>query len=277
MVNSHDSLTLRIASLSGDIDAEAFLSILGNTIRALQEINKEVSLHGSASVAWRITALSMSSPATASIHGVGTSRNDSSYGRSSVKAFLSGLRRLERSDSAPPKFNENALRFAANVTQSFSRGIAKIDYLNNGTVVPATKVIAENANTAIRKIELDKARRSGNFVEFGEIEGRLKDVSELQDRDKIVIVDSLTGRKTPCFFRGPEVEQKVRDGWKHRVVVTGDITVNKATGEPQEMRIEDIRVLRSRDELPQIDDLLGFDITGGVDSVEYVRGLRDGE
>jgi hypothetical protein len=105
----------------------------------------------------------------------------------------------------------------------------------------------------------------------------LKDVSEQSARDKIVIVDDLTNKHTACYFRGERIEQKVRDGWKHRVIVTGDITLDATTGQPLEMQVYDIRILPRRDQLPQIDDILGFDITGGVDSVEYVRGLRDAE
>jgi hypothetical protein len=34
--------------------------------------------------------------------------------------------------------------------------------------------------------------------------------------------------------------------------------------------------MRARSELPQIDDILDPDFTDGIESVEYVRRLRDG-
>ena len=85
----------------------------------------------------------------------------------------------------------------------------------------------------------------------------------------------MTGKKTACYFHGEAIEEKVRAGWKHRVVVIGQLQTDKTTGDAEEMRVEDIRILGTRSELPQIDDLLGFDITGGMDSADYVRGLRD--
>ena len=40
-------------------------------------------------------------------------------------------------------------------------------------------------------------------------------------------------------------------------------------------KVDDIETLRSRDEIPQLDDVEGIDITGGMDSADYVRKMRD--
>ena len=41
------------------------------------------------------------------------------------------------------------------------------------------------------------------------------------------------------------------------------------------MLVRDVRILENRENLPQLDDLQGINITGGIDSAEYVRRLRD--
>ncbi|MBI3464997.1 MAG: hypothetical protein HY000_18365 [Planctomycetes bacterium] len=141
----------------------------------------------------------------------------------------------------------------------------------------ATKRIAENAVLALRRIEAEKAKRAGEYVEYIEVEGHLKELSELTGKDKIVIADSLTGKKTLCYFRRPDLETKARGAWKHRVSVSGEATVDRSTGELREMEVDELRILRERSELPQMEDLHGIDITGGMESSEYVRGLRDAD
>ena len=62
--------------------------------------------------------------------------------------------------------------------------------------------------------------------------------------------------------------------WKRRVVVTGKIITNRETRK-KEIYVDKIRVLGDRKDLPQLEDLRGIDITGGAESSEYIRNLRD--
>ena len=138
--------------------------------------------------------------------------------------------------------------------------------------------LARNARKAKRVLELERGTRGPTYAEHGTIEGHLRQLESLAGpKDKIVIEDDLTGEKILCYFRGAELEQRVREAWKQRVGVSGEITVDRQSGRPQSVEVEEIVVLRQRAELPQMEDLHGIDITGGLDSAEYIRGLRDAE
>ena len=112
------------------------------------------------------------------------------------------------------------------------------------------------------------------IAEHGTIEGHLVELDAQCGRSRIVIVDDLSRHQTRCYIRNAELEEKARRHWKHRVGVSGRIISTDHTGYPVEMEVEDIYPLRHRDRLPQIDDIAGIDITGGIESSEYVSSLR---
>ncbi len=64
---------------------------------------------------------------------------------------------------------------------------------------------------------------------------------------------------------------------KQRVVVTGEIYVDRTTRKPRKVVVRELRIMPPPSELPQLEDLAGIDITGGMDSAEYVRRMRDDE
>lgn len=277
MALTSPTITLRVAGQAGEIDVEAFLAVFKLTIAVLQELNKEASEFGAPNLQWRITAAGMSSPFFATMHGVGISPEANALAPRVVQAFVSGIGQLGQADTCPRLFTESALRSTNHLARTFARGITRIEFSSNGDVAVADQAVAENAERALRKIELENAKRAGRYVEYGELEGQMKELSELAGRDKIVIADDLTGKKTPCYFRGEALEEKARGAWKRRVVVTGEITVDRQTGDPVGVLVDEIRVLGGRSELPQIDDLVGMDISDGLESSEYVRSLRDAE
>jgi hypothetical protein len=273
---STENLTLRLAS-QRDVDAEAFLDVFKNTLEVLKEINKEVSEHGETSLQWRIVDAGMNSPIFATITGVSTGRSNTAYCPRVIESFVRGVAHLKNRNTCPPDFNENALTKTAALFRSASRGVTGIEYRSSDLIAHATKSVSENANHARRVLEHERIKRSGKYVEFGTIEGELKQLTGLANEDKIIIEDELTGHKVSCYFKNASLDSVVRRAWKSRVSVTGEITVDRLSGEYERVDVEEngIRILRNRSDLPQIDDIAGIDITGGVESSEYVRGLRD--
>src|SRR5207248_1554039 len=99
----------------------------------------------------------MSSPLSATIHGISTTGNGE-LGSESIETFFGGLNYLTDHDDCPRSFNETALKFVNASTRASARGITQIEYLTNGHIVNATKTLFTNAATAIKKLELERAR-----------------------------------------------------------------------------------------------------------------------
>lgn len=271
-----DSITIRIASLR-DVNAEAFLDAFRDTIATLHELNRAVSEFGAVNLEWRIVDAGLKSPIFATLKPFSTSKDNGHYGPKVISAFVDGLQSLAEGDKPPKLFSETALRLVAGLDRTRSRGVTAIEFSADSRKATASKTVVKHASQAAGRLELERVKRSGKYVEYGTLEGQLKGLESQSGRDKLVIVDQLTGTETRCYISDATLDKVVRENWKHSVAVHGTITVDRLTGEPEEMRVEELTPLRERSALPQIEDLDGIDITGGIESSEYVRGLRDGD
>lgn len=273
----HRLLSLTLNSTANVTDADAFVEVLAGSLKLLKEINKSFSDFGSETLAWQIVDAGHNSPLFTKLAPINLSRGKPDFGQQVIVALTNGIRHLSGSDAPPPHFNEAALSYTAALVRSFARGVAGIEFASNGDRVFVTKDVATNANAARRRLELLSGKASGEYQEYGSIEGQLKGLQEQSSRDKLEVEDSLTGDQTKCYISSPELETQVREAWKHRVSLSGQITVDKITGKPVRLDVESIRILGNRDQLPQIEDLYGINITGGIESSEYIRGLRDAD
>jgi hypothetical protein len=273
-------LSVEIASLRSGVNAEAVLAVLRRTLDILAAVNRESSDYGSETVEWEIAEASKNSPLLAILRGLPTSKNNGAAAVATADRFIGGVDRLSTTDTRPAYFNAVALRDVSELLNVTPKGISGIKYSRLtkdrrvSTSVSVTRKVTSNARNALIRLELEQPRKTGKYTDYGTLEGRLRDL--LGSSDKIVLVDELTGKTTACSFEGEENDRKARELWKCRVAVSGLITYDRATELPLSVRVEEIRPLREMATLPQMDDFSGLNITGGLSSEDYVRGLRDG-
>jgi hypothetical protein len=116
------------------------------------------------------------------------------------------------------------------------------------------------------------------YRECGSLRGTVKiATADRAELDEVFLVDRLSGEETRCHFDDDSFAAKLRDVGNRRVVLAGDIYVDRTTRKPRKIVIRELRIIPPSSELPQLEDLAGIDITGGMDSVEYVRRMRDDE
>jgi hypothetical protein len=271
-----DLLTVRCAGTDDGVSAEGFLDVLRDTLATLQEIDRQASSFGATTLDWLVIDAGLRSPLFAKLRPRPLTGPPTQHGNRVVTAFVSGIALLSSEKLAPDLFTGTSLRLVAGLVQAYAKGLTSIEFALNASIVPVNKVIARNAHEAAARLDLDRSRRAGQRLEYGTIEGQLNELASQPNRDKLVIVDSLTRHETRCYISDPRLEQKARDYWKHRVAVSGKITSDRLTGDPSEMQVDEICVLRNRSQLPQIADIAGIDITGGIESSQYVANLRDG-
>ncbi len=271
MADPQDWLKVQLGSQEKAVDAEAFLGVFQNTVDALKALDRTLSTHGAETIQWQIVSAGSNSPIFATIRGEGRRARNGKCSEEVIGAFVSGLEQLRKENSCPPHFNQDSLGYVKQIVASAVHHGLRPRFSTATRHVLVKKVIASNADWAMKTLSLGKSR----YTEFGTLEGYLRELSGARTRDKLVIVDRLTNQSTPCYLGRPELEAIAREAWKHRVSITGEITVDRQTGQPIKIAVADIRVLRDRKDLPQIENLHGIDITNGVEASEYVRGLRD--
>ena len=273
MAEEHDWLKIQVGASGKPLNADAFLAIFHNTIAALKAIDRGFSAYGAETIEWEVIGAGSNSPIFATIRGQDTTSENGRQSREVAGAFVKGLEQLSREKTCPAGFAQDSLKHVEKIVAESRLHRLTPVYSTSNLEVRITRAVAVNANRARRALEMRKSR----LVEYGTIEGRLRDLSESHSRDKLGVVNKITGEVTQCYLRNEELEPMVLQGWKHRVAVTGEITIDRQSGLPVKVMVDEIRILRDRGELPQIEDLHGIDITNGVEPSEYVRRLRDAE
>lgn len=128
-----------------------------------------------------------------------------------------------------------------------------------------------------------EAMRVGKpYKEMGSIEGYFQSVGrDGRGRRTLLIKSRLTGDEVKCFVTGDAEKElahrEIEDVWRgRRVSVFGTIHY-RGVGRISQVDASKIRFLRSKSELPDIDDIIDPDFTGGLRSEDYLEKLRDGE
>lgn len=117
-----------------------------------------------------------------------------------------------------------------------------------------------------------------DYSDYTELEGTLDVVSVHNGPRKVIVYDPLTRAKVECRVNRQELWDKALDIMKRdnrRVSIYGLAHYKKDF--PSWVQVEDLESLPGRNELPDPLRMEGIDLTGGVDSVDYIRGLRDAE
>lgn len=109
------------------------------------------------------------------------------------------------------------------------------------------------------------------YEDFATLEGQLETIS-VHGRTRFNIFDSLTRRAIVCFF-GPEKLDEALAAFNKRIAVSGNAKYSRL-GLPISIAVDEIRYLKGGVKTEELKDV---DITGGVESSKYVKGLRDGE
>ena len=261
-------LTLQLDDRDPNVDAEAFLEVFRDSLTLLQAMDKSLAVHGSETIRWRIANASKNSPLTATLVGDAKSREVLTHSANVSKICVLGIAGLSRSSEVPQHFNEETLRLVTRFGRVRAKGITGVRFSYDNVVVDVTRDVTRNAHKAIQRLQV----QSSSLRDFGTVEGTLTTVTSKQGT-QFHVVDSLTGQSITCYFSSEEIENKVRTAWKGRVCVSGELRMDKLTGDITSVQVHDVEPIQTEptdwDALPKVD------FTGGVESSEYIRNLRD--
>ncbi len=257
-----DSLKIEIAGVAEkSVPFPSFLKVADAALALLAGIDKTMS-GGEAKVAWEVTALSMSSPIEMVITGQ-CAEGGSLVGKR-LRAYAEGMGRLEEAPEVPAYFNDSLLREAKKIASALGEGISHVTFTIARRAVSPTEKTARHISALMRPVSEDAS-----------FQGTLESVS-IHGRRRFSLYDTLTGEKIECRFRRAELE-KVKGYLTEdatRVEVSGHAQYTR-TGTPVSIDVKQIRALPREADLPQVHDLAGIDITGGMGSAEYVKRLYE--
>lgn len=264
MVISSHSIALTLAEGGEHVRPASFLKAGQAFMVVLGELDAAVSGEGSGALSWAISDLAMGSSVTIGVTGI--ARDDRpNHGPAVIAACIRGLAELEEAAVRPQYFSDRALQAAKELPQPLAGEVRQVSIRGAGRQINVTQHVAANVDEVLGQ----------TYLAPSSVEGRLEAVS-IHDRLSFGVWEPVEHRRVECRFREDMLEE-VRSALGRRVLVTGDVRFT-ASGEPLRVQVESIRVFPEEDALPRTEDLAGLapDLTGGMDSADYVRRMRDG-
>jgi hypothetical protein len=197
-----------------------------------------------------------------------------------VDGVSSGLHLLEERAERPRYFSEKALQKAERIFKRVTNGLDRTEFVIDDTqhiVLTPTKCLKAARNT---RSVLEPTGRP--YKEIGTVEGYFISVSrDGYGRNIMHIRHRLTGDEVKCVVIGDAerelAHREIDEVWRNRRVAVYGTIQYRSPGRIFQIEASKITFLRSRSELPGVNDILDPDFTGGLKSEDYLERLRDGD
>lgn len=277
---------ISISGTGGPTDAptvEDLLKQLRDLFDILQTVETAVSEDGAIAMEWRITDVSRNSPLTfeATPYPIDHAMNIDRRATIVQHAVATGFSALRKESTRPSYFNEAVLSKLERVSDRLTNGLnlTTIDFGTNDPPIQITPTVARDISRNVKTIREPKDRP---FQEFGSIEGFYVGVErDGLNRSILHIRDRMFGDEIKCVLKKGAIETVSEHRVKQvlgraRVLVSGVIHYRSLANISQ-VDADEVRILRSRAELPNVDDIIDRDFTNGLSSEEYLRALRNGQ
>lgn len=247
-------LTIKVRAREDLVPVRSFLTVVQHALSILKDLEHGPSAEPPAE--WKVSAASLQSPLSFTIG------SDASNSPALVREYLAIFEQTESSiESVQSKWSERVLQNAKSLVSVLNDGISQITFATQGTEpVSPTQRVAATVDYFLAPA----------YEDYGTLEGRLETLS-VHGKTRFNIYDPLTGRAIACYFPIEQLEE-AHAAFPKRVAVSGRTKYSRM-GNPVSIHVESIRVLEGDVQLSQLADT---DLTGGMDSGKYVRGLRDG-
>jgi hypothetical protein len=278
-------ITLRIRA-RGPTDSptvDDLLAQLRDYFDILGGVEEAIAEDGRRAIEWRIVKATTNTPIT--LEAVAFPKefavNIDRRAEIVVRQTAIGLNTLQRGGERPSHFTDNVLLRAEKIFERVTNGLDETT-IDHGPDMPAlviTPVLAKTAAANTRSVLTPKAKP---YRELGSIEGNAQRIERDGFGRRILWVRyRLTGEIIKCLVSGEaerELEHhQIKDVWRYRRVQVYGMLHYRGLGDLREVEAIRVRFLKDRNELPNVDDILDPDFTGGMKSEDYLARLRDGE
>lgn len=271
---------------SGEIDSptvDDLLEQVRDYFEILKGVEQAVAEDGSNAIEWRIVAATTNSPITfearAFAHDFGV--NVDNRAEIVARHTALGLQQLEQKGERPPYFTDKVLARADRLFSRVTNGLERTSVFL-GDDLPSLDVTPAIARRASENVRAALKPDSRPYEELGSIEGFVEKIEKDGWGHPVVRLRvRLTGDTVKCFVRGNALkafeDRQIGDVWRGRRVQLFGMLKFKGLGALFQIDADEVRFLRTRAELPSVEDILDENFTGGLSTEEYLTRVRDGK
>jgi hypothetical protein len=279
-------ITIRITGRGPDTDAPTVVDLLDQLrdyFDLLGIIEEALAEDSQSAIQWRVVHASTASPLAFTIEAFARQYAVNVDRRANlvVSHAIRGLDHLQHVADRPPHFPERALQKAERIFERVTNGLDQT-VIEAGEAVPPIVLTPSTARVAAKNVHSVLNPEGKAYSEIGSVEGYVQSIGEDGWGHRVMYLKHrLTGDDVKCFVSGAAEEElgqrEIRDVWRHRRVSCFGTIHFKAPGRIGNVDATRVRFMRSRSELPDVDDIIDPNFTGGMRSEDYLDKLRDGE
>ena len=247
----------------GAVYAGDFAEFIFDALKCLRGIDRKLSRRERLSADYRIAGL-RSGSATVEMEPVPTKESEDRT-EEIVNAFTESLMAILENAQAPSYFDRTLLEDFKALAKPLGKKVAKIDIRSGNRRLAITKQLEVNIDKIIGE----------DIKSEGSVSGQL-DVVNVHEKNIFFIFPVVGPSRIQCVFPDDLLDE-VRAAIKKYVTVSGTLRYKQNEIFPYQIDVKKIEIHPPEDELPTLASLRGIapDMTGDVDSVEFVRRLRD--
>ena len=263
------NFSFTLAGIGEYVNARAFAEAMRDALDALAAVDQDLSRIDGGSIEWQVVEASTNSPLTMTMRSVPTGSVD--YSQPVLDAFMDGIAEIDTLGTIPKNFPPAAVKAIKRFVDACAQ-TSKATFATLTQRYSPSQRFAKNISKLLESPRIVSATAERpDYVEEGILDGMVENLIGHQSL-YFSLYEALNKERIKCFFSA-ELSELVRSAWMKRVAVEGRIRYS-AEGTARDMRATSIRVKPGVGELPQFKGNF-INITGGVESSRFVRGLRD--
>ncbi len=268
MQSSKFKITLKGDEADDSLRLSDLIDQLNAVKQTLTQVDQAIS-GGKASLYYRVTKITMNSPATFELEAVSKAKGSAAHGRRVVAKLNRDLQRViagKRPRDAGLELLESYGALVQPMQKSHVAGISlKFD---------SDPVMELPRNLAMKVEEI----LGPDQVEQGSVIGSLDVIDVHNQRNVFKIYPVVGPTSIRCQFQGPMLDDAL-SGIKKFVRVSGLLHFKKTENFPHMIKVTSIEVLPEKSDRPSLSSLRGIasGAYGGMGSAEYVEKVRSGD
>jgi hypothetical protein len=249
----------------------------------LEGVEQAIAEDGSNAIEWRIVKAQTKSPIQFEARAFSRDFAVNVDQRAEMVAQQTaiGLHQLRERGERPAYFTDRVLAKAERLFERVTNGLdgTTVDY---GPGLPALDLTPRDAKIAAANTRSVLKPEARPYEELGSIEGFVQSIErDGHGRHIVWVHHRLTGESIKCIVSGDALRElekhQIRDVWRGRRVQVIGRLYYKGLGLLSQVDAIAVRFLRDRSELPDVDDILDDNFTGGLSTEEFLARLRDGK
>ncbi len=266
LINNRFSVVLKGDEADESLRLSDLIAQLDAIKNVLNQLDKRVSGKKSPGLYYRVSKMTMNSPATIEFEAV-SKANEANYGHAVVARLNRDLNDVIE-NRRPPDADIDLLESYKALVQPLKR------HLSQFTLLAGDKPL-EIPKSLDSKVE---AILGPDQIEMGSIIGSL-DVLDVHNEKNLFKIYPVVGPSTvKCHFKNGMLSDAV-SGIKSFVRISGELHYKKAEKFPHFVEVYKIEILPEKTDAPLLSSLRGMakNAYGGLSATEYIDKIRDGD